>query len=358
MKTDNLKVGEVIKNYKELCELLEIKPKTSNSKKAQMKEIGRYVLLDKQGHKFIVKEIYEKPKPATSGSGNVFTGLIQLLIADHLAESKDQVVIITRSQLLRKINMVNHNYSFCNENVPRFSRYINIKEEYLYDFFNTTNSNYSAAIKTALNDLVKRSVIHYEWVHTICTKEGKHRVATDNEVEFILRCQKQLLIEMGYKRLNDVMFSRDWKNFKNTLQFNLQNDDEININYTYMSYRITSNRKYISSEQDDMLINYLEDADREGYKNELNGLLCARLLDNAIKRQSKARQGKSIANEKLKKLRSNFSLEKYTKQIIYYVIDGETDVNVQKEIRKQEEDKVTQAIENIFEGGQFDFDIE
>ena len=39
MNIENLKEGMVVKNYKELCKLLEIEPKISNSKKAQLKEM-------------------------------------------------------------------------------------------------------------------------------------------------------------------------------------------------------------------------------------------------------------------------------------------------------------------------------
>ncbi len=58
-----LEQGQVIKNYKELCKLLNIEVKTGNSKIAQMKELERYYKFSKQGYKIIVDEVYTKPKP-------------------------------------------------------------------------------------------------------------------------------------------------------------------------------------------------------------------------------------------------------------------------------------------------------
>lgn len=60
----------VIKNYKELCCLLEIEPTTSNSKKAQMKELSRFCSSHKEGQKIIIDEIYEIPLPPVENKRN------------------------------------------------------------------------------------------------------------------------------------------------------------------------------------------------------------------------------------------------------------------------------------------------
>ena len=62
MDISSLEVGQIIKNYKVLCEILEITPSAGNTKKAQFKELERYINYEKQGQKFIVKEIYNEIK--------------------------------------------------------------------------------------------------------------------------------------------------------------------------------------------------------------------------------------------------------------------------------------------------------
>ena len=65
MRVENLHEGQIIKNYKELCDILEIKAKPSsntNGRKAQHKEFDRYFSCNKQGHKYIITKIYENPK--------------------------------------------------------------------------------------------------------------------------------------------------------------------------------------------------------------------------------------------------------------------------------------------------------
>lgn len=59
MKIQNLYQGQVLKNYKELCAILDINVEAGNSKKAQLKELERYVSYHKEGNKFIIDEIHE-----------------------------------------------------------------------------------------------------------------------------------------------------------------------------------------------------------------------------------------------------------------------------------------------------------
>jgi hypothetical protein len=73
MKIENLYVGMVIRNYKELCKILGIEIKLSaNSKNSQMKELSRYIRYHKEGQSFIVDEMYSeiKPKIENRGGGN------------------------------------------------------------------------------------------------------------------------------------------------------------------------------------------------------------------------------------------------------------------------------------------------
>lgn len=60
MKIESLFEGLIIKNYKELCSILEIKVEAGNSKKAQLKELERFIKYHKEGNKFIIDEVYNE----------------------------------------------------------------------------------------------------------------------------------------------------------------------------------------------------------------------------------------------------------------------------------------------------------
>ena len=57
MKLDNLEVGQVVKNYEELCDILGLKRTTGAAKQRQMSWIEDYVSYEKDGYKFIINEI-------------------------------------------------------------------------------------------------------------------------------------------------------------------------------------------------------------------------------------------------------------------------------------------------------------
>ena len=65
MKIENLQIGQVLKSYKQLCEVLEESVTAGNSKKSQIKEWERYFNYHKEGNKFIIDEIYDAPLKKT-----------------------------------------------------------------------------------------------------------------------------------------------------------------------------------------------------------------------------------------------------------------------------------------------------
>ena len=69
MNINSLELKEY-KNYKILCSVLEDKVKTGKSKQLQQEDWKRYFKWDKKGHKFIITEIYDKPKEKIDGRIN------------------------------------------------------------------------------------------------------------------------------------------------------------------------------------------------------------------------------------------------------------------------------------------------
>lgn len=62
MKIENLYEGQIIKNYRELCKILDIKQTTGGAKQNQLKEIERYCNYEKDKNKYIIIKIFDKPK--------------------------------------------------------------------------------------------------------------------------------------------------------------------------------------------------------------------------------------------------------------------------------------------------------
>ena len=60
---ERITLGQIIKNYKDLCSILNQGIKSGRSKILQLKDISRYVKLKKDKQQFTVIEIYKEPLP-------------------------------------------------------------------------------------------------------------------------------------------------------------------------------------------------------------------------------------------------------------------------------------------------------
>ena len=76
--TSTLVIGMVIKNYKELCTILNEEAKTGKAKQLQLKNWKRYFDWEKDGQKFIIVDIYDTPLPKEDlrrkGNNAIVTG--------------------------------------------------------------------------------------------------------------------------------------------------------------------------------------------------------------------------------------------------------------------------------------------
>ena len=75
MKMENLHEGMVIKNYKELCALLEIEVFGGNQKRSQMKDLETYCSYHRDGYKYIIDEVYETKKSRVVYHGIIYPNL-------------------------------------------------------------------------------------------------------------------------------------------------------------------------------------------------------------------------------------------------------------------------------------------
>lgn len=70
MNISKIHIGDVIKNYYELCNALEVPIKGGCSKKCQLNDFKRYFDWEKEGQKFIITKIYESPLEKVINRGN------------------------------------------------------------------------------------------------------------------------------------------------------------------------------------------------------------------------------------------------------------------------------------------------
>lgn len=301
MKVENLTKGLVVKNYKVLCELLEVEKKAGGkSKSIQMEDWERYFVYHKEGHKFVIDEIYETPLENTKVNGrpSVYGNMVQLLILDLLGKSRG-AIIISANKLMEAIGMTNENYGKCQDDALGLSNYGGMEVGHVYDFYNTTGSGFRKVIVTALDNLEKKMIVNYSKV--VKVKEvnlHNPRIATDEEVELLLSISKDILDELGFDNIGLIRRSNQWGNYLKMKKKMLS--EKTNFEYDYSAYKIVVNRKHLEKEKIKLTNLILNEEAFNKEKSGLNSLVIENTIDNAKNRVENI----DNTSDKLAKLRS------------------------------------------------------
>ena len=109
-----LSIGFIIKNYKELCKLLNQEPTTGNAKKAQHKEWQRYFNYEKSGQKYIITEIYDNPLQKNDkrslGNSSIYVQHIELILLNYLSKQQGYTATLTLKRWFLLMGMINPKY--------------------------------------------------------------------------------------------------------------------------------------------------------------------------------------------------------------------------------------------------------
>lgn len=328
MNIDKLKEHQIIRNYKELCNILGVKVCNGRSKTFQLKEFERYFKYHKVANCYIIDEIYDLTKEKEDkrkdirkvSNNNKYSKHIQGLIIDLLAQSKDERVCLSVGTLLDKLGMVNDNYLVGRQNIPKLSEVINVPEENCYDFYNYTQRNLKTKLESALNGLRRRALVMWTTEVVLCIKvpdattndydtiqlndeaKGKytgstvvnykteHRKATRSEKRMVLRAENEVLEELGFYTLQGIFLAGGWKIFKEKVHKKLW--EAGNIEYYYTAFEIVYNYDHIYeelSEEDKIAIKTLENEERLNKQQILNEDICKNTIRNAKTRATRTK---------------------------------------------------------------------
>lgn len=261
MNVENLSVNQRIKNYKELCNILNIDVKSGNTKKAQFKELERFVKYEKDGNSFIIKEIYDIPlmrkdnriyNKGTSTRGKeskVITSGIQYQILNIMIKNLDHKVNLyddslsnmqsyyfNISTLYYAVGLVNNQYYYGKSNYTKVSSAHNIPYEHVKDFFSLTNDKLDYYVKKALDELHNKRIITFfktKALHFQAIQISKDAIekndsfsaeitntteyANKNQLAYIDYCERKVLDLWNMNSMNDIRYksAQDRNNFYN-----------------------------------------------------------------------------------------------------------------------------------------------
>lgn len=226
-KIKKLRVGQVAKNYKEMCALLGDEPTTGNAKKSQIKEWKRYFDYEKSGQSFTITEIYDKPLPngdnRSRGNNSIYVDYIMYLLMYHFSKTDGYVENFYKVQLYKLLGMVNANYT---ERIPQkdkkdlIDNFDNVTNYDMSDFFKRVPPKLEKILFTALNNLKRHYLLEYFEEYEITEQTNNDgsivsisRVATNDEIKKIININHEVLECMGYKNMWQIYYSNQSDQF-------------------------------------------------------------------------------------------------------------------------------------------------
>ena len=322
LNLENLYVGQVIKNYKELCKLVEWEVKDGSSKKCQLRILGECTDYHKEGQKFIIDAIYKDREVCLDMRGKQdnntpkYVENVELnVIGELLSKGTDGKYTIGSSVLLRNVGLTNVNYSYCKRRQDKLASYLEINQEIVNDYYNCVDSMLLGNLEKALKNLSNKKLIdvnvtslicknvitNVTYEHTTTIDEYDEEVevikpivnsdivfveATDEERALILKVENSVITQMGYEKISDIFARGLTKKYYNKCYKELRKYLP-DLNFYFKAYNIIYSF--------DKLVKVLEKLGYEDWTKELkqeqqelvnNGVM-DRIISNAEKRQNR-----------------------------------------------------------------------
>ncbi|MDZ5713550.1 hypothetical protein [Jeotgalibacillus haloalkalitolerans] len=316
---EKLEVGQEVKNYKVLCDLLEVeKKKCKKSRDYHLLEINRYANVEKiKGtQRFIVNKIFDEvqPKvdkrksdnPDNKRNGRFDYELTEILLLDLFASSYNEVSYYTVGKLLEGIHAVNGNYSISRHNQKALAKITEVKLKIINEFFAKTHNSLKNFIERGLANLEKRFLITTEKVFMVKQLgDFSARPATRKESQYLMKVHRQVLIGLGFTKESQIYASGFDKKFYFEVEKKLKEDESNKIVECYKAFRIVLNYdeiKNVCNEIEDLILNNDE---RITKHIEMSESIEKRISESAFSRHKKAKTeyGFSVDKDRIEYIR-------------------------------------------------------
>lgn len=195
----NLQQGQVIKNYKELCVILDEPVKTGKSKQLQLCDWDRYFTHHKEGNKFIIDEVFTDPKPKIDNRcnngghiGNTrYDTLMDDIIIDILLHQECEFYASFTDMFRTYIPLITEEYK---EGKINGFEYLQKKYDMSIGLINTYSNKMKDMIKgsfeTALNRLQKQGLLYWTSEYIILRQTDRD-FADEEKIKLIKNTEKE-----------------------------------------------------------------------------------------------------------------------------------------------------------------------
>lgn len=266
INTSKLQIGQIVKNYKELCALLGEKEYAGNSRVAQLKEFARYFEWEKSGQKFLITDIYDIPLPKEDKRNKgKYVKCIEIILLNYLSKQKGYTYTLRKKKWWELLGMVNRKYdNVSQEELLEIDPVITKFE--IRQYYQRCNKKLEEILFSALRSLSNRKLIDWQIETVIVTQNQEkihYRIANEFEKKMILRAERHVLHNiMHFEKMFNVFAKQKQDEFYRLANEILKDSLDKDWKYYYKQVKIIYNH--------DQVVEAIPDIEAELKKLELN----------------------------------------------------------------------------------------
>lgn len=243
MNIQNLQTGQTVKNYIELCKLLDVTPTTGNGRKSLLKNLRRYCDYDQIGHKFTIKEIYNMHIPKPTSHNSIWTDSIGLSILHKLAqhpkeEGKDLTIVYIESYKLALYVGLCNLYFYTERSKHNLNE---DKTKLESDFYLTVTQKFASVLDSVKKSLKSRHTVFFETTWKYNTIQGDLDIEASTQVKTYISEAKAKAMDMSnYRSMFALMKSTSMPKYRRDLAKILREEHGMVNVKEYLRFSFTS----------------------------------------------------------------------------------------------------------------------
>jgi hypothetical protein len=232
-------LGQEIKNYKVLCQMLNQEEKGGKQKQLQLVDFQRYFEYQKVGQKFIITDIFDEPlekeDKRKQGNNSIYVKYIEVILLHYLSKQKNYTCILRKNQIWFLLGMINNKYgTISNKELEELDYCTNAFA--VNHFYQRCNQRLERILFSALNNLKNRKLLSYFEQVIIVPIEGSGFIASDNDIRRLDAVSRSVLESMGFQSMIQVYCKFKSREFYDEVNYRLM--ELYDWKYSFKQYKL------------------------------------------------------------------------------------------------------------------------